>query len=111
PSKPPWFDRIPWRWTIAAPRFGYLLAVLMLLGGILAVLARPYHAPSGSMSPTIMRGDHFFVNTIAYGVDALSDLPFNTRSWVLFGREPRRGDVVLHRTPRDWDIVYVKRVV
>jgi signal peptidase I len=43
----------------------------------------PYNAPSGSMQPTLLVGDHFFVDREAYAD----------------GRQPRRGDIVVFRVP------------
>jgi signal peptidase I len=66
---------------------GWLL-FLLLAGGLngLEVLAsnhltRPFKVPTGSMAPTVLPGDHLFVQTSAYWFTA-----------------PRRGDVVAFRT-------------
>jgi signal peptidase I len=78
-----------------------LLAILLgsLEGWIPHQLARPFKVPTGSMMPTILPGDHLFVQTSAY--------------W--FGA-PSRGDVVAFRTdalesllvPKDQ--IYLKRI-
>jgi signal peptidase I len=66
-----------------------VFAVLIALG-IRAFVIEPYRIPSGSMFPTLLIGDHLFVNKFVYGVK----LPFtDLRSPGL--REPRRGDVVV----------------
>jgi signal peptidase I len=84
---------------------GWLL--FLILFGLLRVLAVPiarqfawpFKIPTGSMEPTIERGDHFFVQASAYWFTA-----------------PSRGDVVVFRTDAlDSDMLpkgqfYVKRV-
>jgi signal peptidase I len=66
-----------------------LLAVLIALG-IRAFLVEPYRIPSGSMFPTLLIGDHLFVNKFVYGIK----IPF-TRTRLPGLREPERGDVVV----------------
>jgi signal peptidase I len=76
-------------------------------------IAQPFYVPSGSMEPTIQIGDGLLGAKYPYGYSRYS-LPFglgphsDTR---LFGRNPRRGDVVIFRLPRDPGTVYVKRVI
>jgi len=70
------------------------LAVLIALA-IRAVVIEPFRIPSGSMLPTLLIGDHLFVNKFAYG----AQIPFtNVRLPAL--REPQRGDVVVFRVAR-----------
>ena len=58
-------------------------------------LVEPFRIPSGSMFPTLLVGDHLFVNKLAYG----PRVPFT--DWRLPGwREPRRGDVVVFEVAR-----------
>ena len=66
-----------------------LLAVLIALG-IRAFLVEPYRIPSGSMFPTLLVGDHLFVNKFVYGIK----VPF-TRIRLPGLREPERGEVVV----------------
>ena len=66
-----------------------LIAVLIALG-IRAFVIEPYRIPSGSMFPTLLIGDHLFVNKFVYGIK----LPF-TRIRLPGLREPERGDVVV----------------
>jgi signal peptidase I len=64
-------------------------AVLIALG-IRAFVIEPYRIPSGSMFPTLLIGDHLFVNKFVYGIK----IPFSDVR--LPGlREPERGDVVV----------------
>jgi signal peptidase I len=70
------------------------LAVAIALG-IRAVVIEPFRIPSESMLPTLLVGDHLFVNKFVYG----ARIPFT--DWRLPGlREPRRGDVVVFEVAR-----------
>ena len=71
------------------------LAVLIALA-IRAFVIEPFRIPSGSMLPTLLIGDHLFVNKFVYG----AQVPFT--HWRLPAiREPERGDVVVFRVARD----------
>jgi len=65
------------------------LAVLIALA-IRAFVIEPYRIPSESMLPTLLVGDHLFVNKFVYG----AKIPF-TRVRLPGLREPKRGDVVV----------------
>jgi signal peptidase I len=66
-----------------------LVAVLIALA-IRAFVIEPYRIPSGSMLPTLLVGDHLFVNKFIYGIK----LPF-TELRLPGLRDPQRGDVVV----------------
>lgn len=77
-----------------------------------------FKIPSGSMIPTLLVGDHIFVNKFAYGLKVpfaewLMDKPL-----YIFRREPpKRGDIIVFKYPRSdtehggETIYYIKRVV
>ena len=70
------------------------LAVLIALA-IRAFLFQSFYVPSDSMLPTLLVGDHVFVNKFVYG----PRVPFTAK--LLPGlREPRRGEVVVFRLAR-----------
>lgn len=71
------------------------LAVLFALT-LRAFMVEAFQIPSGSMIPTLLVGDHLFVNKFVYGVR----LPFTTYDIIRFG-EPERGDVVVFIYPVD----------
>jgi signal peptidase I len=66
-----------------------VFAVLIALS-IRAFVIEPYRIPSGSMFPTLLIGDHLFVNKFIYGIK----IPFSD-SRLPGLREPERGDVVV----------------
>jgi signal peptidase I len=99
-----------WR-TIAL----YVLNLIVPL--LLAILFRsfayqPFSIPAASMTPTLMIGDNVFAAKYPYGYTHFS-LPFSPPLFGgrIFASEPKRGDVVVFRLPKDESVDYVKRVV
>jgi len=82
--------------------FPVILAVLLLR----SFLVEPFRIPSGSMMPTLLVGDFILVNKYDYGIR----LPVLNTKIIDIG-EPKRGDVVVFRYPRDPSVDYIKRVV
>jgi signal peptidase I len=77
-----------------------LVAVLIALA-LRAFVIEPFRIPSGSMLPTLLIGDHLFVNKFVYGIK----IPFTgVRLPAL--REPRRGDVVVFTVARDASTIF-----
>lgn len=72
-----------------------LLAVVIALG-IRAFVIEPFRIPSGSMLPTLLIGDHLFVNKFLYG----AAIPFTDVRLPAI-RDPERGDVVVFAVARD----------
>jgi signal peptidase I len=84
---------------------------------IIAVVIRtfvfqPFSIPSPSMESTLLVGDYLFVSKFSYGFTHYS-LPWSPPlfSGRIFGSQPKRGDVVVFRLPREPDIDYIKRVI
>jgi signal peptidase I len=75
-------------------------------------LFQPFNIPSGSMKATLLVGDYLFVSKYSYGYSHFS-IPLSPPlfSGRIFGSEPRRGDVVVFRLPKDTDVDYIKRVI
>ncbi len=82
--------------------FPVILAVLLLR----SFLVEPFRIPSGSMMPTLLVGDFILVNKYDYGIR----LPVLNTKIIDIG-EPKRGDVVVFRYPKDPSVDYIKRVV
>lgn len=75
---------------------GTFAVAIALALSIRAFVIEPYRIPSESMLPTLLIGDHLFVNKFTYG----AKLPFT--DWRLPGlRAPSRGDVVVFNVARD----------
>jgi signal peptidase I len=71
-------------------QLGTLAIAVLIALAIRAFVVEPYRIPSGSMFPTLLIGDHLFVNKFVYGIK----IPF-TRIRLPGLREPERGDVVV----------------
>jgi signal peptidase I len=83
---------------------GFLL-FLICLGLFRTAVADWNPIPSGSMRPTLLEGDVVFVNRLAYDVK----VPLTDFAVAATG-EPRRGEVVTFRSPKDGTRL-IKRVV
>lgn len=91
---------------------GISIAVaLILVFFVRSSFYESYKIPSGSMIPTILIGDHVFVNKFAYRFN----LPYSEyfgKPITLFRRSgPERGDIIVFESPRNPEINYIKRVV
>ena len=75
-------------------------------------LFQPFHIPSGSMLPGLMKGDYIITTkySLGYGKYAAAPFPFPVKKGRLFEREPKRGDVIVFR-PEGNDKNYIKRLV
>jgi signal peptidase I len=82
--------------------FPTLLIVLI----VRSFIVEPFRIPSESMMPGLIDGDFIFVNKFAYALR----LPV-INSEVLSTGQPRRGDVIVFRLPRDPSVHYIKRLV
>lgn len=89
-----------------------IIHALILAFIVRVFLFQPFNIPSGSMIPTLLVGDYLFVAKYAYGYSRYSfpfgpDL-FSGRIWA---EDPKRGDVVVFKLPRDNETDYIKRVI
>ena len=89
-----------------------IIHALILAFIVRVFLFQPFNIPSGSMIPTLLVGDYLFVSKYAYGYSRYSfpfgpDL-FSGRIWA---EDPKRGDVVVFKLPRDDETDYIKRVI
>src|SRR3972149_11017571 len=82
--------------------FPVLLIVLILR----CFIAEPFRIPTGSMKPTLLEGDFVLVNKFTYGIR----LPV-TGSKVLDLSQPKRGDIIVFRYPKDTSVNFIKRLV
>lgn len=83
-----------------------LLMAVFLAFVIRSFAIEPYKIPSKSMVPTLMVGDHIFVNKFTYGFR----FPGTTK-WIAEFGEPKRGEVIIFIYPEDKRLDFIKRVV
>ena len=86
-----------------AESIGIAVAVALLLR---AFVVEAFKIPSGSMIPTLMIGDHIFVNKFIYG----PLVPWTDRR--VFSRlPPQRADVMVFKFPENKEQDFIKRVI
>lgn len=85
---------------------GSFFPVIALVFCLRSFLYEPFKIPSSSMVPTLQIGDLILVNKFTYGVR----LPIINKKIIEVG-EPKRGDVVVFKYPKDMSMDYIKRVV
>jgi len=81
-----------------------LFVILMVI--FRTALADWNTVPTGSMKPTILEGDRILVNKLAYDLR----VPL-THVSIFRIADPKRGDIVVFRYPRDTSKSYIKRVI
>ena len=79
---------------------------------IRSFLFEPFNIPSGSMKPNLLVGDFIFVSKWSYGYSKHS-LPFSIPIIPnkIFSNTPKRGDIVVFKTPENNRTDYIKRVI
>jgi signal peptidase I len=87
--------------------------ILLVVAAGQSAIAQPYFVPSGSMEPTLKIGDELLATKYPYGYSTASlplfiDIPGSKR---VLGTLPRRGDVVVFRSPANFSQIWVKRVI
>lgn len=86
--------------------WGSIFLAIMVALTIRWAFFEAYVIPSGSMFPSLLLHDHIFVNKFVYGLR----VPFSEK-WLAKFSEPKRGDVVVFKYPRDMSTFFIKRVV
>jgi signal peptidase I len=87
----------------------YALIIALI---IRSLLIQPFYIPSSSMEPTLLVGDRLFVTKYSYGYSKHS-FPFSPpvlKNRVFFS-DPKRGDVIVFKTPTDNRTDYIKRLI
>jgi signal peptidase I len=83
---------------------GIYAFILFLI--IRSFFIQAFKIPSASMEKTLLVGDFLLVNKLVYGpLIPLTDIRFPSI------REPKRGDIVVFKYPRDKSLDFVKRCV
>jgi signal peptidase I len=95
-------------WETVKVVFQALLIALV----VRTLLFQPFNIPSGSLIPTLLIGDYLFVSKYSYGYSKHS-IPFSPPifSGRIWGSEPKRGDIVVFKLPKDNSTDYIKRVI
>lgn len=89
-----------------------LLFALLLVFAIRSSVIEAFKIPSGSMIPTLLIGDHIFVNKFAYGFKVpFSDLVSKDPTFIVKRDPPQHGDIIVFMYPKDESFYYIKRVV
>ena len=87
----------------------YALLIALL---IRSIIIQPFYIPSSSMEPNLIVGDRLFVSKYSYGYSRhsfpFSPPIFNGR---ILSRIPKRGDVIVFKTPSDNRTDYIKRLI
>ncbi len=94
---------------------GTIIIVLL----IIFFIAQAFVIPSGSMKRTLLIGDFLFVKKYVYGIP-IPHIPwievpvipdFNDNGHLIEGDRPKRGDIVVFRSPLEPKTHFVKRCV
>jgi signal peptidase I len=80
-----------------------ITAIIALFATTFVVQA--FKIPTGSMETNLLIGDHLLVNKFIYGLNN------SFLSKILPYREPRYGDVIVFKYPKEPKIAYVKRLI
>ncbi len=92
--------KIIWEYTKA------IITALILAMLIRAFIIQAFKIPSGSMTPTLLIGDHILVNKFLYG----TKIPFSGKRVFMF-KKPERGDIIVFKYQENPSKDFIKRVV
>ena len=93
-----------------------LIAIFIALL-IRSFLFEPFNIPSGSMKPNLLVGDFIFVSKYSYGYSrhsfpfSLGDPKGKIIKGKILSQNPKRGDIVVFKTPQNNRTDYIKRVI
>ena len=83
-----------------------IVIAVLFLGFTNTFVIKTFFIPSGSMEDTLLVGDHLFVNRYIFG-----GAPTALERTLLPLRSPRRGDIVIFRSPKQPNVDLVKRLM
>ena len=92
--------------------FKTLFYALIIAIFIRSIILQPFYIPSSSMEPNLLVGDRLFVTKYSYGYSKHS-FPFSPNLYkgrIMFS-VPKRGDVIVFKTPADNRTDYIKRLI
>ncbi len=73
---------------------------------VITFFLQAFKIPSGSMLSTLQIGDFLLVNKFLYGLKQ----PFSDK-YLIEGKDPQPGDIIVFRYPRDPSQDFIKRIV
>ncbi len=87
----------------------YALIIAIL---IRSIIIQPFYIPSSSMEPNLLVGDRLFVSKYSFGYSKHS-FPFSPPLFKgrILSKQPKRGDVIVFKTPVDNRTDYIKRLI
>ena len=87
----------------------YALIIAVL---IRSIIIQPFYIPSSSMEPNLLVGDRLFVSKYSFGYSKHS-FPFSPPLFKgrVLSKIPKRGDVIVFKTPSDNRTDYIKRLI
>jgi len=92
-----------------------ILIALLLALLIRTFIVQAFKIPSGSMENTLLIGDHILVSKFSYGTHIPNEIPFlNIKLFddiILFSSEPKRGDIIVFKFPKDERRDFIKRAI
>lgn len=88
-------------------RESYELILTFILVGVLIrfLLLAPFEVTSVAMAPQILPGDYILATKVTFGLP----VPFQDKK--VGGRAPRRGEIVIFKSPESEGLRYMNRVV
>ena len=89
-----------------------LFYALLIALFIRSFFFQPFYIPSSSMEPNLLIGDRLFVSKYSYGYSQHS-FPFSPKIFTgrILKKTPKRGEVVVFKTPADNRTDYIKRLI
>ncbi len=89
-----------------------LLYALIIAIIIRSLIIQPFYIPSSSMELNLLVGDRLFVTKYSYGYSKHS-FPFSPPVFKnrIFEKVPKRGDIIVFKTPSDNRTDYIKRLI
>jgi len=92
--------------------FSTIIWALIIAIIIRTFIFQPFHIPSSSMMPGLMKGDYIITSklSVGYGKYAASPIPFPMKNGRLFEKKINRGDVIVF-IPEGDNKNFIKRVL
>ena len=89
-----------------------LIYALIIALIIRSLFIQPFYIPSSSMELNLLVGDRLFVTKYSYGYSKHS-FPFSPPIFKnrIFEKQPKRGDIIVFKTPSDNRTDYIKRLI